>query len=265
MYANTGNPLADVRGSWRVALIALIAVAGVPPDVRADIPPLTEAQSIELESADDDADVQETAFRVENARQWTEPVGDVAIRLSPDYEQLLQDPAAARGAVCRIEGVLQQHTPMDEPFGDVEEWFVRTDDGRPVQVFVIDPKQARPGITFDDGTRVVVLGRFYKRTEDVDRQGRTQQYPAFVGALPRLATEGSWAAATTPFWIIFVLIALLLGGFGALMVYVRRTKRRVPQPTGAQPQESAMDDPRPLPEDPAEALAELRRRANADA
>lgn len=248
---------------WMPAACALLAVLTATRVGAADIAPLSDAESIELETADDDADVSETAFRalVENARQWTEPVGDAPIGINPDYAALLEDPAAHRGDVFRIEGVLQQRTAMDEPGGPIEEWFIRTADGRPVQVFVIDPRAARPGIRFRDGTPVVVLGRFYKRTEDVDRQGRTQQYPAFVGALPRLASEGRWTAVATPLWIIAALIATLLIVFAILLVAARRARRTPTHVPGTKAQEPIVDDPRPLPDDPAEALAELRRRA----
>jgi hypothetical protein len=110
---------------------------------------------------------------------------------------------------------------------------------------------------FDVGDVVRVYGRFYKRVEFTARDGVQRSYPAFVTAHPQRIT-GSAASAAPINWLVFyiLLVVALLAVFVVLMVFVRRTRRG----GGTE----AMDGGEPLPDDPAEALRELRRRAQAN-
>ena len=109
------------------------------------------------------------------------------------------------------------------------------------------------------------MARFYKRVDAVARDGKVHQYPAFVGVVSTRVIAGDklwlglWAVAI-PVVVMFVLFLLLL-------IYVRRGRPAVGARRSIVPPVvealAEVDDPAPLPDDPAQALAELRRRAEA--
>jgi hypothetical protein len=109
-----------------------------------------------------------------------------------------------------------------------------------------------------------VLARFYKRVDAVARDGVERSYAAFVGAHPQRVEAAP--AGTAHLFIVLVPVIVLLAAFVVLMMYVRRQRggrRAVRRAIG--PEDAAvLDEIGPLPDDPAEALAELRRRADAE-
>ncbi len=136
----------------------------------AAIEPLTDEQRVRLATAFDGRDHQEAAFvaLVENVRLWTPGVGDAPIRLQPDLTAMLGDPEAYRGSLCQIAGRVQQQTPLSALYHGVTEWFVRDESGRPILVYVVG-HEGDP--TIGDGQAVVLHARFYKRVDDIARDG----------------------------------------------------------------------------------------------
>ncbi len=126
-------------------------------------------------------------------------------------------------------------------------------------VYIVEREGQR---TFDDGQAVVIHARFYKRVDAVARDGQVHRYPAFVGAFP------SGPAATEPavasMLVVLVPVAVLLVVFVVLLLYVRRSRTRHRSSRPAIDQRLEVDESPGLPDDPAEALAEMHRRAEAD-
>ena len=256
-----------------IAAILLLALGTVAP--------LTDDQKSRLDAAADGGDYREDAFAalLENVGAWTPGLGDAPVRLSTDVALLLADPAAYRGALFRLSGTIQQHSWLEPPHAAVAEWFVRNGAGRPMLVYVYGMPREH---SFRPGQRVMLPGRFYKRVDDTARDGRVHQYAAFVAAFPRRVEAGAGggagvAAGMGRLWIVAVPVVVMLVVFVALMVHVQRGGRsgRTGHRFGAAavlpasrahpvpPAPPAPGTEAPLPEDPTEALAELRRRAEA--
>jgi len=233
---------------------------------------LSPAQREQLAEAKDGADRHEAAFDalVVNARGWRIGETSEEIRLNPNWEKLVNEPAASRGELFRVVGVIQQQTVLDPPHGDVTEWFVRDDADTPVIVYVVglDLKQK-----FHDGQRIQIDARFYKRMDWLARDGQLHRYPALVGAQPRhqMAIESRTPATQDP-WSVVTPIAGLVGALSVAFFIIRiMVKRRKPSTTGRSQHghqfgrmAEGVDENDPLPDDPAAALAELKRRADAN-
>jgi hypothetical protein len=237
------------------------------------VAPLTSEQRVALETAFDGRDHREEAFvaLVENAAAWTAGWGDEPVRLAIDVESLLADPDSVRGHLFEIHGVIQQRSRLPRPHQGVWEWFVRLEDGRPVILFVAG---LGDGGEYRDGQRVSAPARFYKRINAAARDGSQREYAAFVGAMPRLASLGNIAAPSpgTPLAVIAAAVVVLLGAFLLVMMHVRRSVGRAGAGRRRQPLESfaaeadhqpGVDEWPPLPDDPAAAMQELKRRAEA--
>jgi hypothetical protein len=226
----------------------------------AAVPPLTDDEAARLRAAVDGTDQRAEAFAalVENAARWTPASAGADGLPAPDLDALLADPAAYRGRPYRVSGVIQQQVPLAYPYEHVGEWFVRDRAGRPVIVYVcgLGPDQA-----FGVGRAVEITARFYKSIAATARDGRQRRYAAFVGALPRpgpAAREG-WGRL----WLVAAPVAVMLLVFLLLLLYGRRGggPKRV-RAAAVGPWIDPGDEG--LPDDPADALAELRRRAEAD-
>ncbi len=224
------------------------------------IPPLTEDQRVRLATAFDGRDHQEAAFvaLVENARAWTAGIGDAPIRLHPNLAAMLNDPEAYRGTLCQITGRVQQQTPLTALYEGVTEWFVRDDSGRPILVYVVK-HEGDPAIV--DGQAVILYGRYYKRVDEIARDGVSRSYPAFVGALPR--QPGSADAALGGLVVLVIPVAVLLVVFLVLMLYVRRNRAERRARRTVSDERCEVDESLGLPDDPVEALSEMRRRGEA--
>ena len=247
-----GNPI--------VAILCLVLGA---------VSPLTDDQKSRLDEAADGGGYHEDAFAVllENVATWTPGLGDMPIRLDPDLDRVLADPAAYRGALFRLAGTLEQQSWLEPPHSLIAEWFVRDAAGRPMLVYVYG---APSEDTFHPGQLVMLPGRFYKRVDETARDGRVHQYAAFVAAFPRAVTTGpgggtSPAAGMLRLWIVAVPVVVMLIVFVALRVYTRRGGRsgRAGYRSGAPTALPASGTEQALPEDTTAALAELRRRAEA--
>jgi hypothetical protein len=226
--------------------------------VLATVPPLIDDDRARLAGAVDGGGDHADAFEalVGNVSRWTPGVGDALIRLDPDLDRLQENPAAYRGELFRIAGILDQQSWLPTPHAAIAEWFVRDDAGRPILVYVYGLPSDHE---FQPGQPVTLPARFYRRVAETARDGRVHQYPAFVGAFPQPVRVG---AGLGQLWIAIVAIAVLLVVFLALVVFLRRSDRS----SHFGPRLVMMEtDPgeTPLPDDPAEALAELRRRAEA--
>jgi hypothetical protein len=233
------------------------------------IPPLTEGQRTRLATAHDGRDHREEAFAalLENARAWSEGAGDAAVRLNPDIEVMITSPDDYRGDLCRIVGVIQQQTALPRPWEGASEWFLRNDAGRPIIVFIT-------GLTgeqdvFRDGGRVMVYARFYKRIDAEARDGQVHRYAAFVGAHPVMMDASPRGAGAFPG--VFALAILVIVGLAAVLIALlvlarRQGSRRIGAASfrAVRGDLPAVDEGEALPDDSAEALAELKRRSEAD-
>jgi hypothetical protein len=232
---------------------------------------LSPARQGRLATARDGADHREPAFDalVEHFRGVTP--GDLPgeIRLNPDWQRLIDDPASSRGEVFRVSGVIQQQVVLDPPHGDVTEWFVRDDRGTPVIVYVVglDLKQK-----FHDGQRILIDARFYKRMDWLARDGQLHRYAALVGARPQhQMTLSSRTPPSQDPWRFVTPIASLVGVLSVMFFLIRiMVKRRKPASSlrshsgkSFERLAAGVDGDEPLPDDPAAALAELKRRADA--
>lgn len=230
------------------ALVILFLLPGA-------VAPLTDGDRTRLAGVVDGGGNREDAFAalVGNVGRWTPGLGDTPVRLEVDLDGLLADPAAGRGELFRLAGTLEQQSWLQPPDDAIAEWFVRDEAGRPMLVYVCGLSLDH---TFRDGRQVMLPARFYKRIDDRGRDGRVRGYAAFVGAFPR---AGSGGAALGHLWIVVVPVAVMLVVFLALLVYAHRGGRPARRGTRSLP--PAGGDP--LPDDPVEALGELRRRAEA--
>lgn len=233
------------------------------------VSPLSREQTGKLASAVDSSDERDEAFAalVENTNHWTAGPGDSLIRLQPDFGALIENPAAYRGDLCRLAGKLQQHTQLATPYNEVWEWFVRTDAGRPIMVYVTGLGE---NPMYSDGGDIEIDARFYKRIDAPARDRKTHSYPAFVGAFPRMISERSATSnalnSSDGLWIVGGLIAAMAVVFIALLLYARSRRAvvihsRFVRAAEAPPLQTELDGGPPLPDDPAAALAELKRRA----
>lgn len=249
----------------RVSIAIFVTLFGLVMSGRlwAAVPPLTDEQAARLATARDGRDHQEEAFfaLLENVRQWDGTVGDTPVRLQANIAQLVDDPDAFRGEVVRIAGRLEQRAALKGQYAGVEEWFVRIDSGEPVIVFVVDLEGGAE--RWQEGRHVEVFGRFYKRVDAVDRQGQLRQYAAFVGAWP-LAIRPATTREMVQLWVVAVPVVALLAAFVLLLIFVRRQGRSGQQVRGPAVETGLLEvnTEGDLPDDPAEALAELRRRAS---
>ena len=234
------------------------------------VPPLSDDQAARVNGAVDGADYHDEAFLalVENVRGWTPGLGDEPIRLNPDFAAMMEAPASYRGQLCRITGMLQQATKLTAPYEHVTEWFVRRDDNHALVVYIVGAADAA---AFKDFDPVETDARFYKRMEFVARDGKKHTYPAFVGAFPRRGLAGATVSQGSPAQFIGGMVVLLGIVFVAVLLWTRRSggrhaRLRIQEHRSASLElPRGVDDSKPLPDDPAQALAELKRRAEVDA
>jgi hypothetical protein len=242
-------------------VLFMLALVGSP--AAGGIPDLTRTQRWVLESADDDADFREPAFHelVEHVQTWTDAEsedfpGDIAVRYGPDIASMLDDPDGSRGDVVYLAGTLIQQHRYDPPYDTTVEWFLRLDDDTPVMVYVVGVQQ----VDWREGQRIEIFARFFKRISATARDGETRAYAAFVGAFPRVR-----AGAHADVWRAIIILGVVVGALLVLLLVTRRWSRRAAatrQPGRrllADDLDASEDEPS-LPDDPADALAEMKRR-----
>jgi hypothetical protein len=236
----------------RLGLLPILLLAAVVP--------LSNDQLARVETARDDRDHREEALAalLENVSAWRAGLGDVAIRLEPDVDALIVDPAAHRGELCLLLGQVQQQTPLERPFENAIEWFVRDDQGRPMAVYL----PAADAAAFRDGQRISMPARFYKRLTYTDREGVQRACAAFVGAGPALVDAGA-PAPVQRLVLLGVGLAVLLALFLVALLSARAA-RRPKRPLSSPPAPEPEGEGNRLPDDPVEALEELGRRASGD-
>jgi hypothetical protein len=194
---------------------------------------------------------------LEHVAKWTNELGDAPIRLSFDRDAMLEEPGRYRGELFRLTGVVQQHATLKAGEIGVRELFLRDERGEPLVIYLPIDAQSPPG----EGRSAVVIARFVKIIEEPARDGRTYRYPAFVGrifAAPPAAGAGFGALP-----LVALPVGVLLVIFTFLFLFTRRRRSVARAARGpSDPLElDDVDESAALPDDPAEAMAELRRRA----
>ena len=229
------------------------------------IPPLSDSQLERLSHASDGADHREDAFLalVENVRQWRIDSPADSPPVATDWSAFVNEPAPLRGKLFHFQGMLEQRTALAPPYENVQEWFVRNEHGTPLVVYVTGVDW---NLEIPPRATISIIARFFKRMDFVARDGKQRSYAAFVGTSPRIlpATQqsDSSAAARSRVWMIAAPVAALLMFFIFLRLALGRRGSRYS--VGHRPRitdDAAMaDHPEFLPSDPADALAELKRR-----
>jgi len=269
--------------SWALATILLAgAVAAVEP--------LSEAQLRQLETATDfTPSWDEPALYplLQNVLRWD--TLDEAGAMIPDWNALSADPESYRGRLFLVRGQLggppeklQRRLARPGPWdGKIERWGIlyRVNPDQVAVIYLVDPPP--PAQTPRVAARVQILCRFYKIWRFDDLEGRTTDYPVFIGKTvsrwtgasgepPRTGDGGVGALMARLFPVIVLLLIFLFvmlrrtGGGGGLF----STR---PRPLASQRQRieerrigtinaevgHAPRDDAGLPEDPAEALDRL--------
>ena len=195
-----------------------------------------------------------------NARKG---VDEVAVA-DPDISRMLTSPASFRGQLFQLSGQLVMNNDVTRPLGlkpgtrPLQEWIVRSDKGIPFIVYVVTDGNRSASV----GQDVTIDGRFYKRLRLQARDGNMKNYAAFVSPGPTrhvrpegMTAEHGWGVVVLIVFLVLILLFVLL---------VTRRARRNGALAGTRMGHALateVDDGRPLPDDPVEALGELRRRA----
>ncbi len=242
------------------------------------IPPLTPDQRAQVRTASDwTSRFDEAALYplMDNALRWQD--GDEAGAMVPDRKALYQTPAQYRGQLFLIEGQfaggarvinnLTRSGPWDEK---LQQWVILTDRDRDevAVVYLVDPP--RPiDQPLPAGTRVRVVGRFYKVLRDTDRNGQPTDYLTFIAKSALVisdADQDGGLSSRGPLLVVGVLA--LLWFFMRRSVKVKPLSTRVRRVQDGSPNHAHgqdhpdADDGRPenLPDDPAAALSMLQDR-----
>ncbi|MDP6602031.1 MAG: hypothetical protein QGH76_07015 [Phycisphaerales bacterium] len=224
------------------------------------IPPLSEGEWQRLSAVKDGVDSRDEGFAalVDHVRRW--PKGNEEAPAA-NVHAMISDPAAFRGDLVTVAGHLEQQHRLGSPWGDVVEWFVRDGDTA-MAVYVVDAGEDAMPL----GGFVQVPGRFYKVMTLRGRDGVERPFAAFVAPAGALATTGG---STLPplGWVVPLAMVSAFTLFMLVLAWSRRAKkpRRVRVPwTSGDVMNAAEDACTELPDDPADALAELHTRAGAD-
>lgn len=244
------------------------------------VPPLTEPQRMQLETAQDSEAFDTAALYplLDNALTWTP--GDEAGAMIPDPKAILESPEKFRGQLFLLEG---DYAGRARTEGDtlprlarpgawskkLQEWVLVTDRKRDevVVVYLVAPPAAPPRA----GSPVRVVGRFYKVWHSTDLANNPQAYLTFVGHTATFTPAGGiGSGSSVP--VLPIVGAIVLLGVVFLFIRARKVSMQV-KPLGTRIRrearkraEEAGEVPFPdeadpsLPKDPTEALAELERR-----
>lgn len=248
------------------------------------IPDLTAAQQTQLATADDTRVPDEPAWTglLTSVATWDPDEGArgfVPGAIAADYEKLLAEPGAYRGALFVIEGRYagrqrETRTLRAGPWGEsLVEWGViaavgeaGVDAGEVVaMVYLVDPDgRITPP---REGQTVRMAARFYKLWTDVDADGVARTYPVFVGRSASVVGEASGGGRGNVAIVggVIVLSGLLFlvmlarsrrGGKAGQASQRERVLERLRQDADDAELETSADD---LPDDPAAALEQLEK------
>jgi hypothetical protein len=251
-------------------------------------PPLDEAQRAQLDTADDASGQWDTAALyplLNNAVLWTQvdPLALLPGAIIADYDAIAARPSQHRGHMFILEGrlaaSLEQDLSRPGPWGEkITRWVVQVDpvEDRVVVVYLTHA----PDVPV--GRRVRLPARFYKLWPSRTRREEPITYLTFVGHSAGVVGQSAAAAGTptTGGGIRTGVIISVVVVFGAFVFMLRRMTRlsltprplpsqlrrrmETPLPTPEPEEEDQAVDPT-LPENPADALAELERRHEAEA
>ncbi|MDG2292504.1 MAG: hypothetical protein P8L37_07580, partial [Phycisphaerales bacterium] len=219
--------------------------------VLAVLSPLPES----LQHVHDDTEVPDKAFvdMINFVRSGAEV--DDSVEITIHHDAIVERPTQYRGMYVTIEGQVEQQRSLGRPFADVEEWFVRDAHDLPWMIYVT-------GCSGQDvsGRRVSISGHVYKRMHLEDRAGVMRFYPALVGSDPSwLAMAPAQAELQESHLSWLILLVLIVALLVVLLIGRRIGRRSKPRPAIF----SEDDETQPsLPDDPSEAMHELKRRGD---
>lgn len=248
-----------------------------PPASRV-IPPLTPAQLEQLATAVDDERVFDTAALyplLQNATEW--PVGVESGAMIPDFHALRDNPDDYRGKLLLIEGEFITESPAGrlarpgpwEP--KVRRWVVRPD-SKQNELLVIYLVNPPPMPRSRQSVRLIA--RFYMLWTDDDRRGAERSYPILVGSGARIVADRTRVSTFTSSPLVSVGM-VAVGGIVVMIIvrmvmrsmFSRRTamdERREARELRDEEEREALrqveKEGPPLPDDPIEAMEELKRR-----
>ena len=254
----------------------------------ATVPSLTEQDYAVLEDTIDGGDVDEAAFYplLRNAMQWNlyDDVGAIV----PNYELLLEAPAAHRGKLFLIEGafavssgptIKHEGRSMANPFENLEEkltrpgpwpksiqrWpiLVKTDPEQLILAYLVNPPN-RPQLA----DRVRLPARFFKSWVDQDLDGNESHYLVFVGHGAEVDGLSIEKSANKPYKILALSVAVLFLCFLFLqraiksILHTNLSAQKRSIPAVRDPDTNRLEQRTKSSQDAAEALAELDQRNN---
>ena len=276
------------KPAWIAAWMAALPLIGMLCTVLAAVPPLSDAERRQLDSASDGSPrLDEGALYplVRNALEWKQGES-VRAHVNPDYARFHDEPAAHRGELYLLEGkfagrAVRFGLQRSGPWGDaLTEWvlIVNEDPERVAVVFLVDPEGELKANPPRPGQSVRVPARFYKVWQAPDLKGRKTSFLTFVGRWPEKQGGGD---AFTPSMGIPEMVGLTLLLAAALAFILWRSRgislraRPLPRQSAraearqrgedAEATDTFETDDEPLPTDPADALGELSRRRGSTA
>ncbi|MFG0330973.1 MAG: hypothetical protein ACF8PN_13875 [Phycisphaerales bacterium] len=219
-------------------------------------PPLSEAARTALDSA-----VDGLSLRIDAAIEMLllEPTPEAPLPLDEaDWGRVEDESQNLRGVAYQLEGVVVSREADAEGFSNAEVWLIRPGFGPDYAVIITAPTAEAPlertvRTTFH--ARFVMWAETPVRAHDGDRQMLAT--PVFVGSVAAVTPVDSMSYES-PIWIACILACV--AAFGLAKAWSRRSSPAAPRFTGVD--ESADEAFVELPEEPAEALAELHRRSD---
>lgn len=221
------------------------------------VPPLGEDHAARLALMVDGQAARRDPFAalVEHLATWPVPsdvdLDAIPVRRQVDWSAVVSAPAAFRGDLVVVEGVLRLRTPLKRRFSALamEEWFV--EDGEITVIAFVPALETAP----NRAARVRVLGRVYGVVGERSQDGLDRQWPALVGiALPlKPPTTGPFVLVGLVVVGVVVLFALRRAASSSRKADVEHALALVRQDADEEETPSG-----PLPEDPALALEAMR-------
>lgn len=238
------------------------------------IPPLTKAEKAQLQATGDrDSRIEagELYPLLNNAVKWK--LGDESGAQIPDYNALFESPADYRGELFLIEGLFNgedsvrtMDTARDGPWtGKLEQWMIANNAAgdAPLVIYLVNPPP-RP----EKGAEIRLVGRFYKiwRTKVKNEDGQAD-YLTFIGHSAAVTGYAPPTDRGSPMTVMFAVVFAMIVAFVFLRMRmskmggsskVEQAATRILRERRGGEEEVEIDDT--LPENPVEALDELKRR-----